>query len=121
MNKQLFKDGFVWGFIIWLIGYILGIVFFMFVPLEMIGWYIMPIGILFALWVLIKKVRGETLQYFLKVAIIWTSVAVVFDYLFLVKLLQPAGGYYKIDVYIYYIFTFVLPLIVGWRKLSNKQ
>jgi hypothetical protein len=29
---------------------------------------------------------------------------------------HPPDGYYKPDVYLYYVSTFVLPLIVGWRK-----
>ena len=55
MNKQLLKDGLGWGFLLWLIGYILGIVFFMFVPPTMIGFVVMPIGIVITLWVLFKK------------------------------------------------------------------
>jgi len=43
-------------------------------------------------------------------------IAVIFDYLFLVKMFKPTDGYYKLDVYLYYILTFLLPLIVGWRK-----
>jgi hypothetical protein len=34
---------------------------------------------------------------------------------------KPADGYYKLDVYLYYILTFALPLIVGWRKSTNKK
>jgi hypothetical protein len=116
MNRQLIKDGLVWGFILWLIGYILGILLFMFVPYPMIGWIIMPIGIVIALLVLLKKVKGSTLKYFFKIAIIWTIIAVIFDYLFLVNMLKPKDGYYKLDVYLYYLLTFILPLLVGWRK-----
>jgi hypothetical protein len=68
MNRQLIKDGLVWGFVLWLIGYILGILLFMFVPYQMIGWVIMPIGITITLWVLIKKIKANTLQYFFKIA-----------------------------------------------------
>jgi hypothetical protein len=44
MNKQFIKDAFGWGFILWLVGYGLGIILFMLVPLSMVGWIIMPIG-----------------------------------------------------------------------------
>ena len=116
MNKQFLKDTFGWGIILWLIGYILGIVFFAIVPPSMIGWCIMPIGIIITLWVLLKAIKGTSLQYYFWLALIWTVIAIVFDYLFLVKVFKPADGYYKLDVYLYYAITFILPLIIGWRK-----
>lgn len=116
MNKQLLKDGFIWGFLLWLIGYILGILLFFAVPASMIGWYIMPIGVLITLFVLIKKIKSKSLQYCLLLAIIWTAIAVILDYFLLVKVFKPEDGYYKLDVYLYYIYTFTMPLTVGWWK-----
>lgn len=116
MNKQFLKDSLGWGILLWFIGYVLGFVFFAFVPQDQIGWYIMPFGAVITLLVLLKFIKGKNLQYFLKVAVIWALTAVVFDYIFLVQLLKPAGGYYKLDVYIYYGLTFLLPLAVGWYK-----
>lgn len=116
MNRQLLKDALGWGLALWLIGYTLGMILFTIVPLSMIGWVIMPIGIIIALWVLFKKVKGDSFRYYLLLAIIWTIIAIVFDYLFIVKLLKPADSYYKLDVYLYYSLTFILPLIAGWRK-----
>lgn len=116
MTKQIYKDAFGWGFILWLIGYALGIIFFPFVPLSIVGWIIMPIGTIITIWVLIKKVKTETFQHYALLAVIWTLIAIIFDYFFLVKLFKPVDGYYKLDVYLYYTLTFVLPLIVGWRK-----
>jgi len=115
-SKQFLKDALGWGFVLWLIGYILGIAFFMVVPPNLIGWVIMPIGIIIALWVLYKKVKGDSFQYYIFLAIAWTPIAIVFDYFFLVKLFKPADGYYKLDVYLYYALTFILPVFVGWRK-----
>lgn len=115
MNKQFYKDAFGWGFVLWLIGYILGIIFFMFIPPPVIGWAIMPIGIIATLWVLIKKVKGVSFQYYLFLAAIWTIIAVVFDYFFIVKAFKSVE-YYKLDVYFYYVTTFLLPVIVGWNK-----
>ena len=43
MNKQL-KETLGWGVVLWLIGYILGIVLFAFVPSTILGWIIMPVG-----------------------------------------------------------------------------
>lgn len=116
MSKQFFKDAFGWGFILWLIGYILGIVLFAFVPPALLGWYIMPIGIIITLLVLFKKINSQVLKYYLSLAIVWTFIAIIFDYFFLVKLFKPVDGYYKLDVYTYYVLTFLLPLFVGWKK-----
>ncbi len=116
MKKIFYKDAFGWGFIIWLIGYVLGILFFMFIPAPLLGWFIMPIGIVLTLWVLYKKIKENLFHYYLLLAIVWTSLAAILDYFFLVKMLNPADGYYKLDVYIYYALMFMLPIIVGWRK-----
>ena len=88
--------------------------------MSLIGLVYMPIGIIITLLVAFKKVKGTTLGYYLGVAAVWTAVAVAFDYIFLVKLLNPAGGYYKLDVYIYYALTFILPLIAGLVKTRRK-
>ena len=116
MNKQLIKDSFGWGFILWLVGYVLGIVLFAFVPPAMLGWVIMPIGIVITLWVLFKKVKPVSTQQYVVIAIVWTILAIVLDYFLLVKIFNPADGYYKLDVYLYYVITFLLPLVVRFVK-----
>jgi hypothetical protein len=119
ITKKFLKDSIGWGVGLWLIGYILGIVLFAFVPANILGWVISPIGIVITLWVLAKKIKGENLGYYFKVAVVWTVIAIVLDYFFLVKLFKPADGYYKLDVYFYYLVTFLLPLVVGYFK--NKK
>ena len=114
--KKILKDSILWGFILWLVGYGLGIILFFFVPANLLGWAIMPIGIIITLWVLFKRVGASSWRDYLTLAIIWTLIAIICDYFFLVKLLKPADGYYKLDVYLYYIITFALPLIVGAYK-----
>lgn len=111
-----FKEIFIWGFVLWLIGYLLGIVLFAFVPQSLLGWTIMPIGVIITLWVLVKKVKVETFRDYVLLAGVWAIIAIVFDYFFLVKVFNPVDGYYKLDVYVYYILTFTLPLVVGWKK-----
>lgn len=118
-DKQFYKDTFGWGTLLWLFGYILGIIFFFIMPKEMIGWVITPLATLVTLWVLIKLIKSTSLQYYFMIAIIWTVIAIVLDYFLLVKLFKPEDGYYKFDVYLYYALTFILPLIVGWRKSSK--
>lgn len=119
MTKQLAKDGLGWGFVLWLIGYVLGLVLFPMVPVNRVGWIIMPIGIAVTLWVSLKKVSGDTLSYYSLVAICWLLIAVVGDYLFIVKAFHPSDGYYKPDVYLYYALTVAIPLFAGWRKTSR--
>lgn len=105
-----------WGFLLWLIGYALGIILFTLVPPSAIGWIITPFGIAITLWVLFKKIKSESIRYYVLLAAAWTVIAVVCDYFFLVKAFNPADGYYKFDVYVYYALTFFLPLCVGWWK-----
>jgi hypothetical protein len=120
-NKgKIFLNTVFWGFILWLFGYILGFVFFFFVPKEFLGWFIMPFGLAFTLWVLLKKIKREEFMCYFGLSLIWTIMAIVLDYVFLVKMLK-AIGYYKLDVYIYYILTFVLPMVVGWYKFKRVK
>ena len=99
----------------WLFGYILGFVLFPVVPVESIGLVIFPIASVVTLWVLLTRIRVRASEY-LVIAIAWTAIAIVFDYVFLVQLLRPEDGYYKADVYLYYALTFALPLLVGWYR-----
>jgi hypothetical protein len=119
-NLKVFLNTILWGFILWLIGYVLGFVFFAFVPKDQIGWYIFPIGVVITLWVLFKKIARKEFTCYFGLGIFWTLIAVVFDYLFIVKLLN-SQAYYKFDVYVYYVSTFFLPLLVGWYKFYLKK
>jgi hypothetical protein len=112
-------NNFGWGFILWLLGYLLSFVLFFIVPLSYIGWILMPLGILVTLWVLFKKITIKEFKQYLIIAVIWALIAIVLDYLFIVKTLNPVDGYYKPSVYIYYILTLILPAIVGWYKTKN--
>jgi uncharacterized membrane protein len=120
INKQLLKNSLSWGFILWLIGYILGFILFFIVPPSFIGWVIAPIGIIITLLVLFKKIKSKDIKHYFVLAIAWTLIAIVLDYFFIVKALNPADGYYKPDVYLYYFLVFVLPIFVGWWKRSKK-
>ena len=120
MNKHLLKDSLGWGFVLWLIGYILGIVLFFVLPPSLIGWVIMPVGIVITLWILVRRVKANLLQYYVILAAVWTVVALVCDYLFIVKAFSPADEYYKLDVYLYYALTFITPVLVGWWKTSRR-
>ncbi|QQR78627.1 MAG: hypothetical protein IPJ68_06180 [Candidatus Moraniibacteriota bacterium] len=81
----------------------------------------MPIGTIITLWVLLKKIRSESFQDYVFIAIAWTLIAVVFDYVFLVMIFKPVDGYYKLDVYVYYALTLILPLATGWSKRISQK
>jgi hypothetical protein len=121
MNKQLLKDSLGWGLALWFIGYVLGIILIFLIPVPLVGWVIMPIGITITFWVLLKKVKDDSFQYYLILAVVWTAIAVALDYLFIVKTFNPADGYYKLDVYLYYAITFISPLIVAWWKKQDRS
>ncbi len=61
IDKQFFKDVFGWGFLLWLFGYMLGIMLFFIVPKIIIGWIITPLATIVAVWVLIKKIQRVSL------------------------------------------------------------
>lgn len=120
-NKgKIFLNTVFWGFVLWLFGYALGIVFFAFVPTGQIGWYIMPFGVAFTLWVLLKKIKREEFTCYIGLGVVWMLMAMALDYVFIVKLLKSAG-YYKLDVYAYYALTLLLPIAVGWMKFRNNK
>jgi hypothetical protein len=109
-------DALAWGSALWAFGYIVGFILFAFVPPEHLGWYITPFGVAATIWVLWTRVRAHGLGQFAVLSGVWTLIALLFDYLFIVLLLKPEDGYYKLDVYLYYGLTLALPLIVGWLK-----
>lgn len=119
-KKKILKNTLLWGFILWLFGYAMGMILFAFVPADILGWVILPFGVLVTLWVLFKKVTREEFGCYVGLGIIWTVMAVVLDYIFLVKLLSVTN-YYKLDVFVYYALMFVLPVLVGWYKFRKIQ
>ncbi|HSV95096.1 MAG TPA: hypothetical protein VLH94_03955 [Spirochaetia bacterium] len=114
------KNMLLWGFVLWLVGYIAGMVLFFVVPKDLIGWVISPFASIFTIWVLMKKVRRPELLCYFGTGLIWTVMAVVLDYIFIVMMLKTGNSYYKPDVFLYYFLTFTLPIIVGYWKYKNK-
>ena len=87
----------------------------------MVEWIIMPIGIVITVWVLLKKINGNFPQYYLLLSVVWTLLVIILDYFFLVKVFKPSDGYYKLDVYLYYLLTFILPISVGFYKSKIRK
>lgn len=119
-GRKVFINTLLWGFGLWFFGYVLGIVFFYLVSQNMIGWFVLPLGIIAILWVLLKKIKRESFKDYVNLGIVWTAMAMVLDYVFIVKLFNSTD-YYKPDVYLYYALTLILPLIVGWRKKIKSK
>lgn len=119
-KKALFLNTLLWGFLLWLFGYILGIVFFMLVPAEAIGYYVLPIGVIATIWVLLEKIERESFTCYAMVGVFWAIIAVLLDYVFIVLLFQSAS-YYKPDVYLYYLLALFLPAAVGTYKLKKAK
>ena len=118
--KEKLLNTFFWGLVLWLVGYIAGFILFFIVPKEYIGWIIMPFTMALTIWVIIKKVKRPELMCYFGLGLVWSIMAAVLDYIFLVKMLKAGTTYYKPDVFLYYTLTFTLPMIVGYWKYRHK-
>ncbi len=107
-------DALLLGSAIWLAGYVASIVLYGFVSKAILGWILFfiftPLTVYIA-YLRFRK-RKETIAYYSAVALAWAVLAIIFDYVFIVKALN-AQGYYKADVFVYYLVTFLVPLVVG--------
>jgi len=120
-NAQKLKSTLLWGFTLWFIGYLAGFMLFFVVPKDYIGWIITPFATVLTIWVVIKKIRRPELVCYFGLGLVWIIMTTVLDYIFLVKLLNTGNSYYKPDVFLYYILTFTLPIIVGYWKYQRKS
>jgi hypothetical protein len=120
MDKQVVIDTLGWGLVLWLIGYVLGFLIYFVLPVSLIGWAILPVGVIVTVWVLFKKIRRKDFRYYAMLAVAWTMIAVACDYVFIVVALKPADGYYRPDVYLYYALMVAIPLIAGWWKSHER-
>ena len=121
MRPRLLRDTLGWGVLLWLVGYLLGILLFAFVRPGLIGWIITPVGTAMTLWIAFRKVTGDSVRYFTIVGLVWLLIAVVGDYVLIVRAFHPPDGYYKPDVYVYYALTLAIPLVAGWRRSVHDE
>lgn len=100
---------------IWLIGYIASIILYFVIPNSILGWVLFVIftPIVLCIAYLRFRKRKESIGYYLAIAVVWTITAIVLDYIFIVTLFNN-NSYYKIDVFVYYLTTFVIPLLIGY-------
>lgn len=120
--KNWIKDAVGLGTLLWLFGYVASLVLFFTPFVNNMGWIISaifaPVTIVITwLWF---RARDLPLLYFVKVGIVWTVIAIVLDYLFIVQLFQAT--YYETDVFVYYALTFLIPAGVGlYLKWSREK
>jgi hypothetical protein len=111
--KQWIKDTIGLGTGLWLFGYLASLLLFFSPFADIMGWIITavftPITIALAWWWF--RARDLPLTYYIVVGVAWTMIAIVLDYLFIVRLFQTT--YYEIDVFVYYALTFLIPVGVG--------
>jgi len=119
MCRFVLRDILGWGVSLWIFGYVLGLALYGFVPSALIGWYIMPLGIAATCLVLWRWIRLSSWTDALLLGLGWSVIAIIFDYFGIVWLLAPPDGYYKADVYLYYLLTLLLPLGAFWLRLPK--
>lgn len=119
--KSLLRDGVMWGAALWLFGYLLSFAAYAVVPVAYIGVAIMPFALAVTIWVALAKLNGARLAHYVAVGVIWAVLAVVLDYFLLVRLLHPADGYYKWDIYLYYVLCVAIPVAAGAWKLRKTN
>ena len=122
-NRTKITDIVGLGSLLWFIGWCSSLVLFFFVPTDILGWILFVIftPVTIAITALWFRKRGLAMAYYLAVAIVWTVIAVLFDYLFIVTLFN-VSGYYHPSVIVYYAETFLIPLCIGLvyrRKTEN--
>jgi len=106
----------------WLIGYIASMILFFIIPGNVLGWILFVIFTPICLYVsyLRFRKRTEDISYYLVIAVIWAVIALILDYIFIVIAFH-SQGYYKLDVFVYYATTFIIPLFIGWKYGRNGK
>ena len=102
------------GFFLWFLGYIASVILYFLVPSEVIGWILFVLLTPVFVVITLARFRERLLpvRYYVVVSVTWTGIAIVFDYLFIVLIFSPEN-YYHLSVLLYYLETFLVPLIVG--------
>jgi hypothetical protein len=113
-RRERFIDTLGLGFFLWFLGYIASIILFFLVPSELIGWILFVVFTPVFIVITLARFRKRLLPswYYMVVSVTWTGIAIIFDFLFIVKLFKP-DNYYHLSVLLYYLETFLVPLITG--------
>jgi predicted branched-subunit amino acid permease len=78
------------GFLVWLIRYLAGIALYFVLSPDVLGLVVFAVFTPIVVFLCYRRFgrRKESISYYVFVAAVWLIMAVVFDYLFLVKLLR---------------------------------
>ena len=116
-----FRDTLGLGTLLWLFGYLASLILFFSPFWSIMGWIIAavftPVTIAITWWWF--RARDLSLAYYAGVGVAWTVIAVVLDYLFIVRLFQAT--YYGPDVFVYYALTFLIPIGVGLYLIRTRK
>lgn len=121
MKKYALVDTLVYGLVIWLVGFVLGMVLFPFVEISVMGWILMPVTLIVALFLSMRirrKRSAAAVSTFIGVGLSWVALSLILDYAILVKG-YSAENFYDVDIIIYYIGVLLIPIIVS--LLPRKQ
>lgn len=111
--RSWFTDTVGLGTALWLLGYLASLVLVFTPYVGVMGWVITavftPVTIAIAWW----RFRARDLPpgYYALVGVVWAAIAIVLDYLFIVRLFN--AEYYGPDVAVYYALTLLIPVGVG--------
>jgi len=102
------------GLSLWFIGYIASIILYFLVPANVLGWILFVLFTPVFIVITFARFRERLLSfwYYVIISMTWTGIAILFDLLFIVKLFKP-DNYYHLSVLVYYLETFIGPLIMG--------
>ena len=118
--KQWIKDTAGLGTALWLIGYLASLVLFFTPYAGIMGCILLavftPVTLAITWW-WFRHREPHPVQYYAGVGVAWVLIAVVLDYLFIVLMFQTT--YYQPDVFVYYTFTFLIPVGVGLYLKRN--
>jgi len=120
--KARMIDVFVFGILIWLIGYIASLILFSFVPNSILGWILCIVFTPITFLIAQRRFKNRKLKFFcyFMTGVLWVVIAAVLDYFFIVKLFSSVD-YYKADVYVYYAITFLIPTLIGLSKRNKVK
>ena len=119
--KKRLVDVFVFGIMLWLMGFIGSLILFPFVSMDILGWILCIIFTPITILITYYRFRNRKMKFFcyFMTGVFWMLIAVLFDYLFIVKLFN-ASDYYKLDVFVYYAFTLAIPVVIGLINRKKK-
>jgi|SRR3972149_452403 len=120
-DREKMIDTFGCGFLLWLVGFGISMMLFLAIPITLLGWIVLVVMVPATAFLAVKRLWNskEKKSYYYNVGIVWALIAILMDYIFLVKGFN-VQDYYKLDVYIYYFLNFLIPVAMGMKLKVAK-